>query len=115
MKNLIQTSFIIGIMLALSSFTRTYEFSLIGTYGFSEDNPAKIELVLNENKTFTYQDYSNPAKHIDVNGNWEVKNKKILLKSDDSESSFHSKWKIAKNGMVLKSRKGITFYTLAKK
>jgi len=115
MKKLIKIPFIIIILLTLFSFTQITDLDLIGTYGVSENDPARIELTLNKDKTFTYKDLSNAAKQIDVKGNWEVKNNKILLKDYDSEFSFHTKWKISKDGMVAKSRKQMTFYTLGKK
>ncbi len=102
-------------LLTLFSFTRISELDFVGIYGVSENDPSRIELRLNLDKTFTYQDFSDPVKQITVKGNWEVKNKKIFLKDYDSEFSFHSMWKIMKDGMVAKSRKGMNFYTLVKK
>lgn len=101
-------------LLTLVSFTAEPAQPYIGTYGVSQDDPSAIQLTLREDATFAYQDFSNPAQPIDVTGSWEVKNKHILLTSTDSDRSFHTKWKIVKDGMVAKSRKGITFYTLAK-
>lgn len=115
MRKIIQAPFIVIILLTLFSFTGITELDFVGTYGVSENDPARIELTLNKDKTFTYKDLSNPAKPIDVKGNWSVKNNEILLKNYDSEFSFHTKWKIMKDGMVAKSRKGMTFYTLIKK
>ena len=115
MRKIIQAPFIVIILLTLFSFTGITELDFVGTYGVSENDPARIELTLNKDKTFTYKDLSNPAKPIDVKGSWSVKNNEILLKNYDSEFSFHTKWKIMKDGMVAKSRKGMTFYTLIKK
>lgn len=115
MRKIIQTPFIVIILLTLFSFTGITELDFIGTYGVSENDSARIELTLNKDKTFTYKDLSNPDKQIDVKGNWSAKNNEILLENYDSEFSFHSKWKIIKDGMVAKSRKGMTFYTLIKK
>lgn len=115
MRKIFRTPFIVIILLALFSFTGITELDFVGTYGVSENDPARIELTLNKDKTFTYKDLSNPVKQIDVKGNWSVKNNEVLLKNYDSEFSFHTKWKIIKDGMVTKSRKGMTFYTLIKK
>jgi hypothetical protein len=114
MKKLIKTPFIVILLLTLFSFTRITELDFVGTYGASENDPARIELRLNKDKTFTYKDLSNPDKQIDVKGNWEAKNNEILLKNYDLEFSFHTKWKISEDGMIAKSRKGMTFYTLGK-
>jgi hypothetical protein len=115
MKKLINTPFSVILLLTLFSFTQITELDFVGTYGVSENDPARIELRLNKDKTFTYKDLSNSDKQIDVKGNWEAKNNEILLKNYDSEFSFHTKWKISEEGMVAKSRKGMTFYTLVKK
>jgi hypothetical protein len=115
MKKIILTPFILIILLTLFSFTTPNELDFVGTYGVSENDPASIELTLNKNKTFTYMDLSNPNEQLNVTGDWEVKNNKILLKNYTSEFAFHTKWKILKEGMVAKSRKGMTFYTLVKK
>ncbi len=115
MKKLIKTSFIIGALFTMLSFASVSESDFTGVYGVSENDPTNIELVLNKDQTFTYKDFSNLTKKIDVTGNWELKNKHIVLKNYTSEFSFHTKWKITKEGMIAKSRKGITFYTLVKK
>ena len=115
MKKNIQTSFIAALLLTLSSFVNSTPTEFTGVYGVSENDPSQIELTLNEDKTFSYKDFSNPSKKIDVNGNWELKNKHIHFINYSSVYSFHSKWKIVDHGKVAKSRKGITFYTLVKK
>lgn len=112
---IIKTSFFTGVLLMLFSFTNTSEENFSGTYGVSENDPVIIELILNENKTFTYKDFSNSTQKIDVKGDWEVENNQVVLKNYDTKNSIHSKWKIVKDGMVAKSRKGLTFYTLVKK
>ena len=115
MKKLIATTFFITALLTFLSFTNIAEYDITGTYGVSKNDPSKIELTLNRDNTFAYQDFSNSNKKIDVTGNWEVKNKHIVLNNYSSEFSFHHSWKIVKNGLVVKSRKGMTFYTLIKK
>ena len=116
MKKIIQTSVIAIILLTLFSFVpRITELDFTGSYGVADNDPARIELILNSDNTFIYKDLSNSAKQINVKGNWKMKNNKIFLISPNSEFSFHTKWKISKDGLVAKSRKGITFYTLTKK
>lgn len=114
MKKLIQTTFITGVLFALFAFSFPSASIFVGTYGVSANDPAVIELKLNEDMTFTFKDLSNPAKQIDTKGQWEIKNDVILLKKHDSEFPFHTKWKIMNDGKVAKSRKGLTFYTLSK-
>lgn len=114
MKNYIKTLLFLGLILSLSSFTESGTSNFVGTYGVSENNPAGIELVLNEDNTFTYKDFSNKAKPIDVGGKWELKNNKILLKNTSTNISFHNKWRITKDGKFAKSRKGLAYYSLLK-
>jgi hypothetical protein len=115
MKSILQTSLFAAILLTLSSFVNHKTADFIGVYGVSENDLSGIELTLNGDRTFTYKDFSNPSKKIDTHGNWELKNNHIRLVNFTSEYSFHSKWKIIKEGMAAKSRKGLTFYTLSKK
>lgn len=113
MKLILKTLLIVAAIATLS-FTKAPDSYLTGTYGVSKNNPSKIELTLNEDHTFTYQDFSNSAKPIDVKGTWEAKGEFVFLKSSDLKGSFHHKWKISEDGVVARSRKGMTFYTLNK-
>ena len=115
MKKTTQTSLIIILILTLCSFTQVAELDYTGAYGVSENDPSRIELRLNKDKTFTYQDLSNSAKPINIKGNWEMQHNKVILKNYESEFDFHTKWKITNEGKVAKSRKGLTFYSLVKK
>ncbi|MDB4160775.1 hypothetical protein N9772_00225 [Bacteroidia bacterium] len=114
MKKIIQTSIIAILLFTLFSFSRPTELDFIGTYGVSENDPAKIELTLNKDNTFTYQDLSNSSKQINIRGNWEAKNNTIFLKNAESAFPFHHKWEITQKGAIAKSRKGVSFYTLHK-
>lgn len=114
MQKLIKSLSVAAFLLVLMSFTNAPNTDFIGTYGVSDSNPNKIELTLNADQTFTYKDFSNSEKQIDVQGNWEAKNDVIVLKNYTSAFSFHNKWKIKMDGKVAKSRKGMTFYRLVK-
>src|SRR5688572_23882852 len=88
-----------------------------GVYGTcgcdsSEAGTSSIKLILNEDFTFRYTDNSNPAKSIDVKGNWSFKDNTILLKDHPSEASIETKWSIDANLKCLKSRKGLAFTRL---
>ena len=87
---------------------------IFGTYGITNTDPSGIELVINENHTFTFKDFSNPKNKINTTGTWAIKKEFIVLKSSDSNQKFHTKWKITNKGSKAKSRKGMTFYTLCK-
>jgi uncharacterized protein (DUF2147 family) len=113
MKQTIKLLVFTSVFVSLLSFTNLTD-SIVGTYGVTENNPNKIELKLNADKTFTYKDFSNMEKQIDVTGNWELKNNTVLLKDYQSDFSFHNKWKIKNDGQIATARKGLTFYTLMK-
>jgi len=114
MKNILTSSIAIVSILLLCSFTATNDDSFVGIYGVSQSDPSAIELKLNADNTFSYQDFSNPENQIKVQGTWSAKNDVIQLNADNSETSFHDKWKITNEGNSAKSRKGMTFYTLRK-
>ena len=114
MQKLIKTLSFTAFLFVFMSFTKAPNADFIGTYGVSDSNPNKIELTLNADQTFSYKDFSNAEKQIDVQGNWELKNNVVTLKNYTSDFSFHHKWKIKMDGKVAKSRKGMTFYTLVK-
>jgi len=115
MKKAIETLLIASAVLILSSFSSEKTTSFIGTYGVCDDDPSQIQFILNEDNTFTYQDFSNPHAPVDVKGNWEIKNSHLLLTDHNALRSFHSKWKLSKKGKMIKSRNGMAFYTLRKK
>ena len=87
---------------------------IYGTYGVSKNDPAKIELKIKEDKTFSYRYFSDSNEIIEAQGEWEMKNGNIILKNYPAGLSFHTKWKITDNGTVAKSRKGLNFYRLVK-
>lgn len=113
MKNTIKSLLFLVAVISFSSFTEISSSDFVGTYGVSENNPTGIELVLKANHTYTYKDFSNLAKPIDVKGTWEVKNQKVILICD-SNLSFHRTWRITKDGKFAKSRKGLAYYSLLK-
>ena len=102
------------IILALLSFNSSESSKFLGTYGVSKDDPSGIKLKLNEDHTFHYTDYSNIAKAINATGKWEMVDRTVYLKGFKSNHSFHTKWKMSKNGKIATSRLGISFYALKK-
>lgn len=88
-----------------------------GIYGvctcdISNENSIKVELTINENNTFQYFDNSNPAKKIDIKGNWTITDNTIFLKDYKSDFPIHNKWEIDENEKCLKSRKWLNFTRL---
>ena len=86
----------------------------IGTYGISKNYPVKYELKINDDNTFTYQDFTDPKNKINAQGTWELKNNKLVLHDQTSTFPYYGKWKIEKDGKAVKTRKGLEFIRLAK-
>ncbi len=102
---------IVGVMISFAFANPNT--ALKATYGVSLNDPSQIKLQLNNDFSFTYQDYSNVDKPIDVEGTYKIDGKLIMLNST-SNSSYHNKWKITNDGCRIQSRKGILFYSLVK-
>ena len=94
MKKLITPALALLFIISSFGFKANHLNELIGTYGVSDTDPSQIELVLNEDYSYTYQDFSNPSKKIEVSGQWELRKENIVILNSDSELSFHKKWKI---------------------
>ena len=104
------------ILIITGLLTQSFESTTpnyIGTYGVSNNNSSHLKLTIEEDGSFTYKDFTNPKKKINVSGTWNIKNGKITLNSA-SKINYHNKWKFNKDGTVAKSRKGLLFYTLHK-
>lgn len=96
------------------AFTSNKNEGLNATYGVSENDPSQIELRLNDDFTFTYQDFSKSTAKIQIEGTYQIKNNKIQLIAEGEAIGFHDTWKITEDGSSAKSRKGLAFYTLRK-
>jgi hypothetical protein len=96
------------------AFKSVSEPDFIGTYGISKNYPGKLELKINADKTFTYQDFSDPNNKIEARGTWELEDNKIILQDHTATFPYRSKWKIEKDGRAVRSRKGLEFIRFAK-
>lgn len=112
MKTSIKLSVVLFIISVCSAFTNMKNDGLNVTYGVSENDPSQIELRLNKDYTFTYQDFSITSQKITVNGTYQIKNNKIQLISKDKVAKYHDIWNLSNDNKTAKSRKGLTFYTL---
>ena len=115
MKKQITLLLSIIVLSTIMAFTYSTTPDFTGTFGVSDNDPCNIELKINNDNTFSFIDYSSKNKKINTTGNWELKNKYIVLISSTPSLKFHNKWKISKNGTIAKSRKGMTYYTLLRK
>lgn len=114
MKKLLFIPLMAICLFAVMSFNSVSEKTVIGMYGVHESDPAKIQLMINADHTFTYQDYSDMSKIIIVSGRWEQQEEFVVLKDYVSTYKFHDVWKISPDGKVARSKMGMLIYTLTK-
>ena len=107
-------SFPILFILSVSflGFTKISNLGLNATYGVSSNDPSNIALVLSEDLTYTYQDFSDPNNKISVTGTYKMKGNTVVLNSKSDSKVFHHKWKLKQGGKVATSRLGLCFYRL---
>ena len=114
MKKILKIAVVMAVVIISQSFTTDMASKIHGTYGVSSKDHSRIKLVINEDHTFSYQDFSDQNNKIDTQGTWENKNQYVQLKSNKPNVKFHDKWKVSNNGAKAKSRKGLTYYTLCR-
>lgn len=113
MKNTIKLLSLLALSMMLFSFTPKKTDTVIGIYGVSASDPSAIKLTINADHTFFYQDFSDPNQKLEVEGNWTLRGKKVVLTSN-SGASFHDVWSITDEGQIAKSHKGLSFYRLCR-
>ncbi len=92
--------------------TDNVKTGIYGVCNCSELNSSKVELTLNEDFTFHYLRNTNPARAIDIKGNWTLNGNTVVLKDYSSDFSIHDKWTVDKNAKCLKSRNGLKWVRL---
>lgn len=100
-------------LLAIMSFMPVHR-NVIGIYTVPATDPSKIELKLNGDHTFMYQDLSNAEKPIAISGRWYQQGEYVLLKDYVCTYKLHYKWRITADGQYAKAKMGATFYSLKK-
>lgn len=111
MKSTIKIAFTLLILgVFLSSFSVSKVQSVFGTYGGSND----MQLTINEDFTFVFKNSFVKGKDKTATGFWKSQNGKIILTSLERNDHLPTKWIVRKEGKVIKSRKGLTFYSLMK-
>jgi hypothetical protein len=118
MKNLSSIKFFAAAILTFTfmSFTekKPLASSISGTYGVcsSEVSSHKLELTLNEDKSFHYINKTNPDNSINISGTWSQKGNVISLNNLSSDIDINDKWTIDKKDNCISSRKGILWTRL---
>ncbi len=109
-----KSMYIVGVAFALtlSAFSPD-ENRVSGTYGVCSHS-GMVELEIMPDGTYHYIDRSDQKAPVDVNGTWEARKNRVLLK-DNENLRFHRKWHISSDGTIAKSRKGMAFYRLVNK
>lgn len=115
MKALLKSLTALLVLCSSFAFTLIHNDGFDATYTVSPNDPSNIELRLNKDFTFSFQNFSNPEQKIKVQGKYIIKNGSVHLSAQDASTHFHNKWKLHEKGMKASSRKGLTFYTLRKK
>lgn len=111
MKTALKLSISISVLFFLiSSFCLKSDSNYIGTYGDSI-----MELVLNEDHTFTFKSSFDSENKVNQKGTWKIKRGKALLKFDNKYAASPRMWKFKNEGKTIKSRNKFVFYTLHKK
>lgn len=114
MKTTLKYCGILVLALAFSSFS-WYNFKEPhGTFGVSSTGQSRIQLIIQPDHSFYFQDYSDAKNKIIVTGRWKINHKKVILIASNSTAKFHNVWTFEANGQIAKSRKGLCFYRLCK-
>ena len=109
MKNFLKLSLsVTALLFLIASFTLKSDSDFTGTYGDSI-----MELILNENHTFTFNSSFDLDNKIKEKGTWEINKGNLFLKSENKD--LPTKWKVKNEGKTIKSRSKFVFYTLQKK
>jgi hypothetical protein len=114
MKNPKKFLTILTTILLLSSFKTIQETHFIGTYTVAANDPSQIQLRIEADHTYYFQDFSVADAKIVAKGNWLVKGNKVVLTKSDAGQQFHTVWSFDEAGNVAKSRKRLSFYRLRK-
>jgi hypothetical protein len=115
LPDLLKTCLLCVVAIPLIALSTKAQSNVIKTFGVPPADPSNIKLVLHADRTFTYQDFSHPTQKIKVSGTYTTHGAHLKLKASSEEQyAFHDRWKMVKQETSIKSRKGLTFYRLAR-
>lgn len=83
-----------------------------GTYGSADKSG--MSLVLNDNETFLFTNYSDKENPIQIKGSWHSNDNEILLVTFEKQKEIATKWELEKDGSAIRSRKNLCWYRLCK-
>lgn len=98
---------------ALSSNAEEVSENSSRIFGVAKDDPSQIQLKLNDDMSFKYQDLSSSKSPIKVSGVYQIKANRVILLTENIELKFHDHWRIQKEGNRAHSRKALCFYSLS--
>lgn len=98
-----------GCLLSLSSNAQSLTSQPKGSYGGDGKNAPNLQL--NEDHTFVYTDLTKASKPIVAEGTWSLEGDELILQSD-SKARLNKKYTVTREGMCVKTRKKLAFYTL---
>ncbi len=101
-----------GVPIQEETILETVTYGTCGCEGQVSTAP-QVELTLNPDHTFHYTNAADPGHKLDLNGNWTMQGKRVVLTNDsNTKTRFHSSWKLDKNQTCIVSRKGLNFMRL---
>lgn len=115
MKNLLLIPVLALSLFAVMSFKSVTEKDMVGMYTIAAGSYSKIELKINADHTFSYQDYTDMNNIVIVSGRWEKQEEFIVLKDYVTTHKFNDIWKVSADGKTARSKAGIIIYTLEKR
>ena len=110
MKNAFTIFFFCSIAFMFSAFKSEPNESLTGTFGSPDKT---IQLVIKDDHSFLYTNFSSAKEPLIVSGTWKAKNNKIHL-TTTGQARYHHVWKISPDGRTAKSQNGLLWYTLGR-
>lgn len=99
----------VGIFLSFNSNAQNIVNEPKGNFGGDGKNAPSLQL--NENHTFIYTDLTKASKPVVAEGTWSIESDELILKPD-SKARLNKHYTIIREGMCIKTRKNLAFYTL---
>nr|WP_294860991.1 hypothetical protein [uncultured Fluviicola sp.] len=99
----------IGIFLSFNSTAQNMVNEPKGNFGGDGKNAPSLQL--NENHTFVYTDLTKASKPIVAEGTWSIESNELIL-NPDSKARLNKHYTLIREGLCIKTRKNLAFYTL---
>jgi hypothetical protein len=101
--------FFTGTILSFNSSAQSMVHVSKGNYGGDGNNAPSLQL--NENHTFVYTDLTKKSKPVVAEGTWSIQSNELVLQPN-SKARLNKRYTIVRDGLCIKTRKNLAFYTL---